>query len=159
MSEFDLSSNFTNYSDSSDKSSRKDFNSIMRLVDVLRTQTKESSEQELMDLKPRENMVPSQLSMISALVITSDYSVSSKDTFIVVESSRPCTITLPLLSEEELPGKRVNTHPLYIKSLPSSGPHKIVTSDNNTIGGRHSLMVSNHQTVCLVPIGRTWYIF
>lgn len=96
------------------------------------------------------------------IVVTTDYHVKSSDRFVVVKSTMPRTITLPLLTADPVPaGVSVETKALQIKSTISAGQHRIVVANpQNTINDNQtSFALASHQSITLVPSGQTWYSF
>lgn len=97
----------------------------------------------------------------SIIVITDDYTASTSDRFIVINSIIPRKITLPLLTSEQVNNNiSYETKSINIKSTVTSGVHKIIVLDKfNNINGTTSYDLSSNQSVKLVPIANTWYSF
>jgi hypothetical protein len=96
------------------------------------------------------------------IIVNSDYTVKSTDRYIVINSSIPRVITLYLLPSDPISiGFAMETHSVHIKSMVSSGHHKIVVASpqNNINGNQPSFPLSSHQSIKLVPAGPTWYSF
>jgi len=96
------------------------------------------------------------------IIINNDYTIKSSDRYIIINSTIPRVITLYQLPSESAPvGVNMETHSVHIKSMVSSGHHKIVVanSNNNINGNQPSYTLASHQSVKLVPAGPTWFSF
>lgn len=97
----------------------------------------------------------------NAIVVTNTYQVNCEDSYIIINSASPCKIILYPLENNNILNKRISTTPIKIKSLFTTGRHKIIVgSANNTINDNHtSFDLQNHQTVELVPANGNWFVF
>ena len=92
------------------------------------------------------------------LTITNDYTLSSEDHFVGVNSSGgPITLTLPSLAS-------LNEGKIYIikdeGDLAATNKITIATADNSTIDGASSIILdSNCASVSLYMNGTGWYIY
>lgn len=96
------------------------------------------------------------------IIINNDYTVKQNDRYIIINSTIPRVITLYDIPNEAAPiGINLETHSVSIRATVSSGPHKIVVSNQrNTINNSQpSFSLPSHQSVKLVPTGSTWYSF
>lgn len=96
------------------------------------------------------------------VVVVHDYQVAHGDTHLVIRSAMPRQITLPVLPKANIEtGMGFETHPIHIRSLATSGSHKItVGSKDNSINESHKYFsLESQKTVTLVPIGGVWYSF
>jgi hypothetical protein len=96
----------------------------------------------------------------TAIIITKDYKVQPYDKYIIIKSSIPRVITLYPLKDNSISDQHTKTKALHIKSLNTSGPHKIIVGSNdNTIDDEkdhHKL--NSYETLTIIPIGTAWYI-
>ena len=96
------------------------------------------------------------------IVINTDYQIKPNDTYIIISSPLPRVITLYPIGNEPSPiGVSLETHSISIRSMVSSGPHKIVVANsrNSINGGQTCFSLTSHQSVKLVPTGSIWYSF
>lgn len=84
------------------------------------------------------------------VVVTTNYTVRTQDRYVVINSAVPRVISLP----------EPNAQVIQIKSLVTSGTHKIACTPNTSINEvQPAFSLASHASVTFVAHANTWYTF